>query len=76
MIIDDMIIMNKKTPNKNNRCGYVFSCYLAEDLKCFGYKSDCVLYRQSNGQYFSEKDFNETMDKLINKTRLKHNKVK
>ena len=68
--------MIKKTPSKNKRCGYLFSCYLAEDLECFGYKVDCVLYRQSNGQYYGEKDFNDTMDKLINKTRLKHTEAK
>ncbi|MEA1979644.1 MAG: hypothetical protein U9N54_01535 [candidate division Zixibacteria bacterium] len=77
-INDDRVTMDKKkkAPKKNKRCAYVYSCYLAEDLECFGYKSDCVLYKQSNGQYFGEKEFNETMDKLINKTRIKHSKVK
>ncbi len=53
------------------RCAYIRACYLAEDLKCFGYKTDCPLYQKSNGQYFNEARFHEAMDKLIDKTRAR-----
>ena len=43
------------------RCTYIRACYLAEELKCFGFKADCPLYRKSNGQFCSEARFHEAM---------------
>ncbi|MBN1212272.1 MAG: hypothetical protein JXA92_06810 [candidate division Zixibacteria bacterium] len=57
---------------KSVRCAYIFSCYLADELKCFGYKTDCPLYQKSNGEYCAEDRFHEAMDKLIDKTRAKY----
>ncbi|MDH4156007.1 MAG: hypothetical protein OEW00_01855 [candidate division Zixibacteria bacterium] len=57
------------------RCGYIGVCFLAEELKCFGYKTDCPLYQKSNDEYYSEARFNEAMDRLIDKTHLKHQKT-
>jgi hypothetical protein len=57
------------------RCLYLKVCYLAEDLKCFGYKSDCSLYQKSNGEHCTEIEFDSAMDKLINKTMLKYQKI-
>ncbi|MCK4605877.1 MAG: hypothetical protein KAU35_01140 [candidate division Zixibacteria bacterium] len=61
-----------KAPRKIERCAYTKACYLAEELKCFGYKTDCPLYQKSNGEFFNEDRFNEAMDKLINKTLMKY----
>ena len=57
---------------KAERCLYLKVCYLADELKCFGYKTDCPLYMKSNNEECSEAAFNESMDKLINKTMQKH----
>ncbi len=57
---------------KVERCAYVKACYLASELKCFGYKTDCPLYQKSNGEYCTEERFNEAMDKLINQTLAKY----
>jgi hypothetical protein len=54
------------------RCAYISACYLAESLRCFGYKKDCPLYQQSSGLYLHEEEFNTAMDKLIDQTRTKH----
>ncbi len=62
----------QKQTRKIERCAYIKACYLAEELKCFGYKTDCPLYQKSNGEYYSEPRFNEAMDKLINKTIAKY----
>lgn len=61
---------------KTIRCAYVTSCYLAEELKCFGYKTDCPLYMKSNGEMLSEDRFNRAMDNLINKTKAKYQEDK
>lgn len=61
-----------QTSRKLVRCAYLKACYLAEELKCFGYKTDCPLYQKSSGQYFDEDQFNEAMDRLINKTLAKY----
>ncbi len=45
---------------------------MAEELKCFGYKTDCPLYQKTTGTYFDEERFNEAMDRLINKTLAKY----
>jgi hypothetical protein len=60
---------------KVERCAYVKVCYLAEALKCFGYKTDCVLYQKSNGEACDEHRFHEAMDTLINKTKAKYEKL-
>ncbi len=54
------------------RCAYIRACYLAEELKCFGYKTDCPLYQKSNGEFYSTTRFHEAMDRLIDKTRAKY----
>ncbi len=65
--------MEPKSPAKPAcRCAYIRACYLAEELKCFGYKTDCPLYQKSNGDYYNESRFHEAMDKLIDKTRAKY----
>ena len=69
----DVINMHKTGASKiAERCLYIRACYLAAELKCFGYKGDCPLYQKSNGKYCDEKLFNEAMDELINKTRSKY----
>ena len=65
--------MNRvKDPQKVSRCAYIRACYLAEELRCFGYRTDCVLYQKSNGEFYSEDRFHDAMDKLINKTKAKY----
>ncbi|MEA3297795.1 MAG: hypothetical protein U9R56_08020 [candidate division Zixibacteria bacterium] len=61
-----------KTSQKIEKCAFFRACYLADELKCFGYKKDCPLYQKSNGEYYDEVRFNEAMDKLINKTIAKY----
>ncbi len=63
---------NQDHTPKVERCAYIRACYLAEELRCFGYKTDCPLYLKSNGEYYSHERFNEAMDKLINKTIAKY----
>ena len=63
-----------RTPSQTTRCTFLFSCYLADELKCFGYMTDCPLYMKSNGEFCSEDRFHRAMDKLIDKTRAKHRK--
>ncbi len=60
---------------KVERCGYVKVCYLAEALRCFGYKTDCVLYQKCNGEECEEQRFHQAMDTLINKTKAKYEKI-
>lgn len=55
-----------------SRCTYIRACYMAEELRCFGYKADCPLYRKSNGEFCSETSFHEAMNRLIDKTRAKY----
>lgn len=64
--------LKRKPIKKTSRCAYLGACYLAEELKCFGFKTDCVLYQASNGEKFSEYRFDKAMDELIDKTRAKH----
>ena len=68
---------NPKPLKPVSRCAYLKSCYLAEELKCFGYKTDCALYQQSNDEEFSRERFDEAMDRLINRTkeRFRQHKV-
>jgi hypothetical protein len=67
--------MSKQTPKVAERCVYLKVCYLADELKCFGYKTDCPLYQKSNGENYSVGRFDDAMDKLINKTMLKYHKI-
>ncbi len=60
---------------KAERCAYLKVCYLAEELRCFGYMTDCVLYQKSNGEECSQSRFDAAMDRLINKTMAKHHKL-
>ena len=57
------------------RCLYLKVCYLADEFKCFGYKTDCALYQKSNNETCSEEQFNNAMDKLINKAVLKYQDI-
>ena len=66
----------RDTPlKKAERCAYLKACYLAEELKCFGYKTDCVLYQESNGEEFDQSRFDQAMDRLINKTMAKYHEL-
>lgn len=60
---------------KSERCVYLRCCYMSESLKCFGFKTDCVLYQKSNGESYSEDRFHEAMDRLINKTKARFEKL-
>jgi len=66
---------NDKIVKKTERCTFIKACYLAEELMCFGYKTDCPLYHKSNGKYLDEEQFNAAVDKLIDKTRAKYIKI-
>ncbi len=57
------------------RCAYVKVCYLTEAMRCFGYKTDCVLFQKSNGELCREEEFHAAMDTLINKTKAKYEKL-
>ena len=63
--------MSAAGARKHERCAYLKCCYLADALGCYGFKSDCNLYRRSNGETLSERDFDEAMDKLIDKVRAR-----
>ena len=67
--------MPQKTLKKSERCAYVRACYLAEELRCFGYKTDCVLYQKSNGEFYNEANFHDAMNKLIDKARARFLKL-
>jgi len=65
--------MNPATRQKKIlRCAYVKVCYLTEAMKCFGYKTDCVLFQKSNGDFCNADEFHSAMDTLINKTKAKY----
>ena len=64
-----------KTPRPASRCAYIHACYLAEELKCFGYKTDCPLYQKSNGEFYNEDRFHDAMNRLIDKARAKAAKL-
>jgi hypothetical protein len=67
---------DKGKPKKPERCAYIRACYMAEELTCFGYKTDCTLYRKSNGEFFNESQFDRAMNELIDKTRARHLNLK
>jgi len=54
------------------RCSYREHCYLASELKCYGYMTDCALYRKTNGEQLAPSRFDHAVNKLINRTREKH----
>ena len=66
---------DRENPIKR-RCAWVMKCYLAEELRCFGFKTDCPLYRQSNGEAFDQEGFDRAMDELIDQARAKHGETK
>jgi len=68
--------LQKKEYKPSTRCSYINSCYLAEELKCFGYKTDCPLYMKSNGENCDESRFHEAMNRLIDRTKAKYDKLK
>jgi len=57
------------------RCAYLKDCYLADELKCYGYKIDCPLYMRSNGEPCNESRFHAAMDTLILRTKAKHDRI-
>jgi len=57
------------------RCTYLKDCYLAEALECFGFKTDCPLYMKSNDEPCNEGRFHAAMDRLIRKTKAKHDRL-
>lgn len=72
---DIFFMPQKQSIKKRTRCAYIMSCYLADELKCFGYKTDCALYQKSNGEFYSQARFDQAMDELIKKTRDRHDKA-
>jgi hypothetical protein len=66
------IMKDTRDLKQNARCAYLKACYIAEDLKCYGYKTDCPLFMKSNGESCSELRFHDAMDRLIDGTRAKH----
>lgn len=69
----DIFGMKAMLVMKNNvRCTYLKACYLAEAQECFGFKTDCPLYMQSNGEPCNEARFHAAMDRLIVRTKTKH----
>jgi hypothetical protein len=66
----------KYQPKKTVRCTYVDECYLAEELKCYGYMTDCPLYMHCNDEPCSEVRFDAAMDRLIARTKAKHDRMK
>jgi hypothetical protein len=57
---------------KSVRCTYLKSCYLAEALECYGFKTDCPLYLRINGEQCNDIRFDSAMDELILRTKRKH----
>ncbi len=53
-------------------CAFLEVCYLAEDLKCPGFKPDCPLFTNSDGKDRSKAQFNQAMDQLIYKAITKY----
>ena len=68
-------MLRKKEYKPSIRCSYINACYLADELKCFGYKIDCPLYMKSNGEYCDEGRFHDAMNRLIDKTKAKYDKL-
>jgi len=62
---------DRKQFKQSECCAYKKCCYLADELECFGYKIDCVLYLKSNNEFFTRKSFDEAVNRLIDKTRAR-----
>ena len=58
------------------RCRYVGECYLAEELRCYGYMTDCPLYMRCNDEPCNDARFDAAMDRLIARTKAKHDRLK
>jgi hypothetical protein len=72
ILADGQHMTTQRKGKKVERCVYIEACYLAEELRCFGYKTDCPLYQESTGELYNQARFDEAMDKLINKTIAKY----
>lgn len=73
---DAIDMTTQRNAKKVERCVYVEACYLAEELRCFGYKTDCPLFQESTGEQYNKARFDDAMDKLINKTVAKYRRDK
>ena len=60
---------------KTVRCTYLSECFLAEELECYGFKADCPLYMRANDKPCNEARFDYAMDKLIWRTKQKHERL-
>ena len=58
--------MKEKKPRV--KCFYTDVCYLAEALKCYGYKTDCVLYTPIGDHSATIEEFHNAINELIAKT--------
>lgn len=65
-------LMMKKTV----RCSYLKACYLAEELECYGFKTNCALYMRANDEPCNGATFDAAMDELILRTKQKHDRLK
>ena len=72
MIADPENMKKESFYKPSRQCSFVNACYLADDLKCYGYKTDCVLYQASNGEFYNEDRFHEAMNRLIDRTKAKY----
>jgi hypothetical protein len=50
------------------KCFYTDVCYLAESLKCYGYKTDCALYTAIDDHSATIDEFHKAINGLITKT--------
>jgi hypothetical protein len=68
-------VNNKLIFKQTTRCSYVKDCYLAEDLQCYGYMTDCPLYMKTNDEPCNDSRFHAAMDRLIMRTKAKHDRL-
>ncbi len=61
-----MVSMVEKKPRI--KCFYTDVCYLAEALKCYGYKTDCVLYTPMTDHSATIEEFHRAINELISRT--------
>lgn len=59
----------------NVRCTYLHECYLAEELACYGFRTDCPLYMRCNDEPCNDARFHAAMDRLIMSTKAKHERL-
>ena len=71
-VADDLFMRKSLVMRSPVRCAYVRDCYLGEAQECHGFKSDCPLYMKTNGETCNEADFHAAVDKLIVRTKTKH----